>query len=159
MRWISWPAVNLLGSQEGLCSMDLEITALFTIIVEFFLFSLEWPSWRLLILSNLNNTGNILVVFWGLHYDVVSQSAYRGSNGTNVCIWRGGGTAPSAFWGYCHGICVRRMITLRVAAVMTTAASTETCNRQLSTTVAEHDHKISPFVKHECVLIVCYEHI
>jgi len=40
------------------------------------------------------------------------------------------------------------MIKLRISAVMTTATSTETSNRQLSKTIVEHDHKISPFVKY-----------
>jgi hypothetical protein len=36
------------------------------------------------------------------------------------------------------------MIKLRVAAVMTTATSTETSNRQLSKTIAEHTTKSAP---------------
>jgi len=40
------------------------------------------------------------------------------------------------------------MVKLHIAAVMTTATSTETSNRQLSKTIAQQDHKISPFVKY-----------
>jgi hypothetical protein len=42
---------------------------------------------------------------------------------------------------------------------MMTANSTETSNRQLSKTIAERDHKISPFVEYYYVSIVFYVYI
>jgi hypothetical protein len=55
MRRISWPAENLLDSQEGLCSMELVIIVPFMNVTEFSLFKFEWPSCsvqgRLLILE------------------------------------------------------------------------------------------------------------